>query len=61
MFDNKLFRTIFGAKKDDITGEWGKLHNAELHELYSSPDLIMNLRSIRQRCAWNNPEMHAEF
>ena len=34
VFENKLLRKIFGAKKDEITGEWRKLHNAELHALY---------------------------
>ena len=40
---------IFGAKKDDITGEWRKLHNAELHALYSSPNIIRSLKSRRLR------------
>ena len=35
VFENKVLRKIFGAKKDEITGEWKKLHNAELHALYS--------------------------
>ena len=40
VFKNKVLRKIFGAKKDEITGEWRKLHNAELHALYSSPNII---------------------
>ena len=40
VFENKVLRKIFGAKKDEITGEWRKLHNAELHALYSSPIII---------------------
>ena len=40
-----------GAKRDDITGEWKKLHNAELHALYSSPNIIRNLKSRRLRWA----------
>ena len=43
----KYFRKIFGAKRDEITGEWRKLHNAELHALYSSPNIIRNLKSRR--------------
>ena len=39
VFENKVLRRIFVAKKDEITGEWRKLHNAELHALYSSPVL----------------------
>ena len=49
MFENKVLRKIFGAKKDEITGEWRKLHNVELHALYSSPNIIRNLKSIRLR------------
>ncbi|KAJ4442092.1 hypothetical protein ANN_11958 [Periplaneta americana] len=42
---------IFGAKKDEVTGEWRKLQNAELHALYSSPDIIRNIKSRRLRWA----------
>ena len=45
MFENKVLRNIFGAERDEITGEWRKLHNAELHALYSSPNIIRNLKS----------------
>ena len=38
VFENKVLRKIFGAKKNEITGEWRKLCNAELHALYSSPN-----------------------
>ncbi|KAJ4446205.1 hypothetical protein ANN_12899 [Periplaneta americana] len=44
-FENKVLRKIFGAKRDEVTGEWRKLHNAELHTLYSSPDIIRNIKS----------------
>ncbi|KAJ4450634.1 hypothetical protein ANN_02063 [Periplaneta americana] len=40
---------IFGAKRDEVTGEWRKLHNTELHALYSSPDIIRNIKSRRLR------------
>ena len=40
VFSNKILR-IFGAKRDEITGEWRKLHNAELSALYSSPNIII--------------------
>ena len=49
MFENKVLRKIFGAKKDEITGKWRKLHNAELHALYSSSNIIRNLKSRRLR------------
>ena len=51
MFENKVLRKIFGAKRDEITREWRKLHNAELHALYSSPNIIRNLKTRRQRWA----------
>ncbi|KAJ4437409.1 hypothetical protein ANN_17553 [Periplaneta americana] len=44
-------RKIFGAKRDEVTGEWRKLHNAELHALYSSSDIIRNIQSRRLRWA----------
>ncbi|KAJ4433379.1 hypothetical protein ANN_15638 [Periplaneta americana] len=42
---------IFGAKRDEVTREWRKLHNIELHALYSSPDIIRNIKSRRLRWA----------
>ena len=51
VFENKVLRKIFGAKRDEISGEWTKLHNAELHALYSSPNIIRNLKSRRLRWA----------
>ena len=37
VFENTVFRRLFGSKKYEVTGEWGKLHNEELHDLYFSP------------------------
>ncbi|KAJ4428908.1 hypothetical protein ANN_25902 [Periplaneta americana] len=51
VFENKVLRKIFGAKRDEVTGEWRKLHNTELHALYSSPDIIRDLKSRRLRWA----------
>ncbi|KAJ4432150.1 hypothetical protein ANN_20766 [Periplaneta americana] len=51
VFENKVLTKIFGAKRDEVTGEWRKLHNAELHALYSSPDIIRNIKSRRLRWA----------
>ncbi|KAJ4444030.1 hypothetical protein ANN_05819 [Periplaneta americana] len=51
VFENKVLRKIFGAKRDEVTGEWRKLHNKELHALYSSPDIIRNIKSMRLRWA----------
>ena len=50
-FENRVLRKIFGAKRDEITGEWRKLHNAKLYALYSSPNIVRNLKSIRLRWA----------
>ena len=48
----------FGAKRDEITGEWRKLHNAELHALCSSPNIIRNLKYRRLR--WAGHVAHME-
>jgi hypothetical protein len=49
VFENRVLRTIFGPKRDEVTGEWRKLHNEELHDLYSSPSIIriFNARKMR--------------
>ncbi|KAJ4427408.1 hypothetical protein ANN_25030 [Periplaneta americana] len=47
VFENKVVTKIFGAKRDEVTGEWRKLHNAELHALHPSPDIIRNIKSRR--------------
>ncbi|KAJ4449247.1 hypothetical protein ANN_00644 [Periplaneta americana] len=51
VFENKVIRKIFGTKRDEVTGEWRKLYNAELHALFSSPDIIRNIKSGRLRWA----------
>ena len=51
----KVLRKIFGAKRDAITGEWGKLHNADLNAWYSSPNIFRNLKSKRLRWAGHVP------
>jgi hypothetical protein len=40
VFENRVLRRIFGPKRDEMTGEWRKLHNEELRDLYSSPSII---------------------
>jgi hypothetical protein len=49
VFENRVLRRIFGPKRDGVTGRWRKLHNEELHNLYSSPSVIriIKLRSMR--------------
>jgi hypothetical protein len=45
VFENRVLRRIFGPKRDEVTEEWRKLHNGELHNLYSSPDIIRQIKS----------------
>jgi hypothetical protein len=40
VFENKVLRRIFGPKRDEVTGEWRRLHNNELYALYSSPNIF---------------------
>jgi hypothetical protein len=49
MFENRVLRRIFGPKRDEVTGEWRKLHNEELHNLYSSPNIIRQIKSRKVR------------
>jgi hypothetical protein len=49
VFENRVLRRIFGPKRDEVTGEWRKLHNEEHHNLYSSPDIIRQVKSRRMR------------
>ena len=51
VFENKVLRKIFGAKSAEITGEWRKSHSAELHALYSFPNIIRNVKSRQLRWA----------
>jgi hypothetical protein len=49
VFENRVLRGIFGPKRDKVTGEWRKLHSGELHNLYSSSDIIRQIKSRRMR------------
>jgi hypothetical protein len=51
MPENRVLRRIFGSKRDEVMGDWRKLHNEELHNLYSSPSIIRVIKSRRMRCA----------
>jgi hypothetical protein len=51
VFENKVLRRIFGLKRDELTGDWRKLHNEQLHNLYSSPNIIRMIKSKRRRWA----------
>jgi hypothetical protein len=63
---NRVLRRIFGPERDEVTGEWSKLHSGELHNLYSSPDIIRQIKSRRMRWAgmwheWEKGEMCTGF
>jgi hypothetical protein len=60
MFENRVLRRIFGPKWDEVTGEWRKLHNKELHDLYSSPSIIRIINSRRIRWAGHVARMGEE-
>jgi hypothetical protein len=51
VFDNRVLKRIFGPKRDEVKGGWRKLHNEELHNLYSSPNIIRMIKSRRVRWA----------
>jgi hypothetical protein len=51
VFENRVLRRIFGPKRDGVTGGWRKLHNEELHNLYSSPSIIIIIKSRRMTWA----------
>jgi len=49
VFENRLLWRIFGLKREEVTGEWGKLHNEELNDLYSSTKIVRVIKSRRMR------------
>jgi hypothetical protein len=51
VFENRVLRRIFGPERDEVTGDWRKLHNEELHGLYSSPSIIRVIKARRMRWA----------
>jgi hypothetical protein len=57
MFEKRALRKIFGPKRDEVTGDWGKRHNEELHNLNSTPIIIRMIKSKRTRWVWHVARM----
>ena len=51
VYENRVLRRVFGPKRDEVTGEWRKLHNEELSDLYSLPNIVRVVKSRRMRWA----------
>jgi len=49
VFENRVLRRIFGPKRDEVRGEWRKLHDEELNDLYCSPNIVQVIKSRRIR------------
>jgi hypothetical protein len=60
MFEKRVLRKIFGPKRYEVMGGWRKLHNEELHYLYSSPSIIRMIQSRRMRLAGHVARMEEE-
>ena len=60
MFENRVFRRIFGPKRDEVTGEWRKLHNEELNDLYCSLKTSRVIKSRTMRWVGNVTRMGGE-
>jgi hypothetical protein len=59
VFENRVLRRIFGPKRDEVTGGWRKLHNEELHGVYSSPSIVRVIKASRMRWAGHVARMWA--
>ena len=60
VFENRVLRRVFGPKRDEVTGEWRKLHNEELSDLYSLPNIVRVVKSRRMRWAGHVARMGEE-
>jgi hypothetical protein len=49
VFGNRVLRKIFGPRRDEVTGDWRKLHNEELNDLYCSPNIVRLIKSVKMR------------
>ena len=60
VFENMVLRRIFGRRRDEVTGEWRRLHKEELNDLYSSPNIVRVIKSRRMRWAGHVARMGEE-
>jgi len=60
VFENRVLRSVFGPKRDKVTGEWRKLHSGELSDLYSLPNIVWVVKSRRMRWAGHVARMGGE-
>jgi hypothetical protein len=60
VFENRVLKRIFGPKREGVTGGWRKLHNKELHDLYSSPSIIRIIKLRRMKWAGHVARMGGE-
>jgi len=60
VFENRVLGRIFGLRRDEVTGEWRRLHNKELNDLYSSPNILRVIKSRRMRCGRHVARMGEE-
>jgi hypothetical protein len=60
VFENMVLRRIFGTRRDEVTGEWRRLHNEELNDLYCSPNIVRVIKSGRMRWAGHVARMGEE-
>jgi hypothetical protein len=52
VFENMVLRRIFGTRRDEVMGEWRRLHNKELNDLYSSPNIVQEIKIEKNEMGW---------
>jgi hypothetical protein len=60
VFENRVLRKVYAPKRDDVRRDWWKLHNEELHNLYSSPNIVRQIKSRRMRWVGHMARMGEE-